>query len=309
MALKESKDYYTAAQAKEILGATDSMLYTYVDNGALERIIPPGKKQGVYRRDQVDQLARDLKIYIVTRQKHTSIFSKMTTREEVLESTKLSDAIFGGHIDVDRQMAWMQRNPDIAYVVKSEGKVVGYAIILPLTSEKIAKLLRDEEYTVNLEPEEIQLFEPSVPLHLYGGAIGVLPGITLAEKRAYGTRLVGGLIDTLIDMGRRGIVFADFTARSTKPDGIRLLRNIGFTQIESITEKKDFILNVEMSGAREIMQYKRALKEYELKSSHDEEKTDSKTDSKRERKPAKIGDSSRQTGTKQKRQPAQERAR
>src|SRR5205085_9409528 len=106
MALKESKDYYTAAQVKEILGLTDGMLYNYVDNGALQRIIPPGKKQGVYRRNQVDQLARDLKIYILTRESHPSVFTKMATREEVLETTKISDAIFGGHIDVDRQLAW-----------------------------------------------------------------------------------------------------------------------------------------------------------------------------------------------------------
>jgi hypothetical protein len=272
MALKESRDYYTAAQVKNILGITDGMLYNYVDNGALERIIPPGKKQGVYRRDQVDQLARDLKVFIVTREKHTCVFSRMTTREEVLESTKLSDAIFGGHIDIDRQMAWLKRNPDIAYIVKSEGKVVGYAIVLPLKPEKIAKLLREEEYTTELEADEIQLFEPGVPLHLYGGAIGVLPGISLAEKRVYGARLVGGLIDTLIELGKKGIVIASFTARSTKPDGIRLLRNIGFTQIESITEKKDFVLDVELSGAREVMQYKLALKEHELQLDHDREK-------------------------------------
>jgi len=63
----------------------------------------------------------------------------------------------------------------------------------------------------------------------------------------------------LIDTGRKGIVIETFTARSTKPDGIRLLRNLGFTQIPSTTEKKDFILDVRKSGAREVMQYKRAL--------------------------------------------------
>ena len=300
MALKQSKEYYTAAQVKEILGITDGMLYNYVDNGALQRIIPPGKKQGVYRRSQVDQLARDLKVFIVTREKHPSVFMRMTTREEVLESTKISDAIFGGHIDVDRQLAWLKRNPEIAYVVKSEGKVVGYAIILPLTPEKIEKLMSEEEHTVNLEPEEIQVLEPGVPIHLYGGAIGVLPGITLAEKRTYGSRLVGGLIDVLIDLGKRGIVIESFTARSTKPDGVRLLRNMGFTQIPSITEKKNFFLDVEMSGAREIMQYKLALKEYQLRNGVHEEKVDIKTDSKADGKPRTMVDISRQNGTERK---------
>jgi len=44
-----------------------------------------------------------------------------------------------------------------------------------------------------------------------------------------------------------------------KPDGISLLRNVGFTQIPSPTEKKDFILDVRKSGAREVMHYKQAL--------------------------------------------------
>ena len=257
--MRVGKDFYTAAQVKEKLGITQGMLYNYVRNGTLKPVVPPGKRQGVYPRREVDQLARELQLFIDVQRKQPTTFTKVTTREEVFESTKLSDDIFGGHIDVDRQMAWLAHNPDIMYVVKSEGKVVGYVIILPLKPEKIEKLLREEERTVDLEPDEIEVFKPGVPLHLYGGAIGVLIGLSLAEKRAYGARLVSGLVDVLIDMGRRGIVIETFTARSTKPDGIRLLRNLGFTQIPSGTEKKDFILDVRKSGAREVMQYKRAL--------------------------------------------------
>ena len=58
MAIKESKEYYTAAQTKEILGINDNKLYTYTGNGSLKRIIPPGKKQAVYKRREVDKLAR-----------------------------------------------------------------------------------------------------------------------------------------------------------------------------------------------------------------------------------------------------------
>jgi hypothetical protein len=237
------------------------MLYNYVRNGTLKPVVPPGKRQGVYPRKDVDQLARELQLFMDTRRKQPTTFNKVTTREEVFESTKLSDDIFGGHIDVDRQIAWIECNPDIMYVIKSEDKVVGYVIILPLKPEKIEKLLREEERTVDLEPDEIEVFKPGVPLHLYGGAIGVIIGLSLAEKRAYGARLVSGLFDVLIDMGRKGIVIETFTARSTKPDGISLLRNLGFTQIPSSTEKKDFILDVKKSGAREVMQYKQALTE------------------------------------------------
>lgn len=257
--MKVGKNFYTAAQVKERLGITQGMLYNYVRNGTLKPIIPSGKKQGVYSRKDVEQLARELQLFMEAKQKQPTTFIKVTTREEVFESTKLSDDIFGGHIDIDRQLAWLNKNPDIMYVVKSEGKVVGYVIILPLKPEKIEKLLREEERTIDLRPDEIEVFKPGVPLHLYGGAIGVIIGLSLAEKRAYGARLVSGLIDVLIDIGRKGIVIETFTARSTKPDGIRLLRNLGFTQIPSTTEKKNFILDMRKSGTREIMQYKQAL--------------------------------------------------
>ena len=257
--MKVGKDYYTAAQVKERLGITQGMLYNYVRNGTLHPITPPGKRQGVYLKKEVEQLARELQLFMDTRKKQSSVFTKVTTREEVFETIKLSDAIFGGHIDVDRQMAWLERNPDIMYIVKDEDKVVGYVIILPLKPEKIARLLREEDHTVDLEPKEIEDFQPGVPLHLYGGAIGVLPGISLAEKRAYGARLISGIIDVLVDFGKKGVIFETFTGRSTKPDGIHMLRNLGFTQTPSTTEKQNYVLDLRKSGAWVAMQYKQAL--------------------------------------------------
>ena len=95
MAVKlNSKEFYTAAQTKEILGITDGMLYNYVDNGALERIYPPGKKQGVYRRSQVHELARELKVFVATKKKIHSTFAR-ATKEDAHDCAKISDAIFG----------------------------------------------------------------------------------------------------------------------------------------------------------------------------------------------------------------------
>ncbi len=45
---KPYKEYYTASEVKRKLGVTDGMLYNYVRYGHLERITPPGRKQGVY---------------------------------------------------------------------------------------------------------------------------------------------------------------------------------------------------------------------------------------------------------------------
>ncbi len=256
----QSKEFYTAAETKATLGITDGMLYNYVDNGALERIIPPGKKQGVYRRSQVDQLARELKVFVVTRKKIASVFAR-ATKEDVQGCADISQAIFGAHFDVEKQKAWMDKNPDICYVVKSEGRVVGYVLMLPLEAAKIEKILREEESALNIETKEIGTFDPGKPLHLYMASIAIIPGITLTEKRYYAARLLSGLMEVLINFGKRGIILDTIVSRSSTPDGIRLMRGMGFSEIPSITRRKNFIIEVEKSGIKEIMQYKQALYE------------------------------------------------
>jgi hypothetical protein len=257
----EEGEFYSAKEAQGILGMTYSALRNQVEAKNIRSFIPKGKHQAVYVKEDVDQLARELKIFMATKKRNPTTFMKATTREEVFETTKLSDAIFGGHIDVDRQMRWLQKNPDLIYIAKNEGKVVGYAIILPLSHKKIEKLLREEEYVIDAEPEEIEEFKRGETIHLYMGAIGVIPGVTIAEKRAYGAKLVSGLMRVIINLGRQGVIIKTITARSTKPDGIRLLRELGFTELLSTTEKKNFMVDVEKSGIKEIMQYKQALRE------------------------------------------------
>src|SRR5215472_17010697 len=79
---RPTMSYLTAGEVKKLLGITDGMLYNFIDNGALTRVIPPGRKQGVYHRSQVEQLARDLQVFISTRDEETTTFEK-ATKEDV----------------------------------------------------------------------------------------------------------------------------------------------------------------------------------------------------------------------------------
>jgi hypothetical protein len=263
MAVKlKSKEFCTAAETKQILGITDGMLYNFVDNGALERIIPPGKKQGVYRRSQVEQLARELKVFVATGKKITSTFARATV-EDIPACARISQANFGAHYDEEKQKAWMEKNPDICYVVRNRDndKVIGYVLFQPLKAEKIEKILREEEFSLEVETAEIETFEPGKPVNLYMASIAIDPSVTLTEKRMYAARLLSGLMRELIELGRKGIVINTIVSRSSTKDGIRLMRSMGFTEIPSITDKKNFIIEVGKSGLKEIMQYKQALLE------------------------------------------------
>lgn len=278
MAIKEGKEYYTAAQAKKILGITDGMLYNYIDNGALERIIPPGKKQGIYKRSEVDQLARELQTFIVTRKTKPTKFMRVTTREEMIECQEISQALFGvGRTTVDERMKLLEKNPITYHLLRNEDQIIGYVALMPLKPRRLEKVLK-QTIPVTIEPEDIEELKEGSTIDLYLHAIGIRPGFTLAEKHTYGSRLVAELISQIIELGKQGITIGTIAARSNMPDGIRLMRHAGFTEIEPLTpERRTFIIEVKESGIPFAKHYKDSLKQWQ-----EAHKTDSR-DNKRQR--------------------------
>ena len=266
MALKEGKEYYTAAQVKSMLGITDGMLYNYIDNGALDRIIPPGKKQGVYRRDEVDQLARELHAFIITRDKNkkSTQFVRVTTEDEMIECQEISQALFGvGRDTVKERMRIVAKNPETYHYVKDEKlqQIVGYVAMMPLKTGKLEKVL-SQDIPVRIDTEDIETFDQPKNVDIYLHAIGVKPGFSILDKHIYGARLVSGLMELITQVGKQGISIGTIAARSNMPDGIRLMKHAGFTEIAPLSPgRRTFVIDVENSGIPFILQYKKVLHE------------------------------------------------
>jgi hypothetical protein len=262
MAIRESKNYYTVAEAKKILGITNEMLYNYVENGALERVVTPGKKQGVYNRNQVDQLARELQSFMIQKKRKPTQFKRVETREEMAQTQEISQALFGvGNNLVDDRMEILKRNPHTYYMIKDEDQTIGYTAIWPLKPGKLNNLL-SQKIPVKVSPEDIATFDKKEPIDIYLDVMGIKPGFTIAEKHSYGSRLVAGLMGIIIEWGKRGVVINTIAARSNMPDGIRLMRKLGFTEVSPLTpERRTFIIDVEKYAMPLMQQYKKALEE------------------------------------------------
>jgi ribosomal protein S18 acetylase RimI-like enzyme len=264
--MKVSNQYYTAAEVKEKLDITQGELYNYVRNGTLKPIVPPGKRQGVYLRSEVDELAREKFAFMAMQNKTTSIFSK-AKGEDMKSTVEITRVLFGlresSEATLARRLSWIEKNPDIFYVLKSEDQVIGYTAMLPLKPKKIINILDGIEFSQEINAEEIEEFKPGKPVHIYLLGIGVTPGASHFEKRSYGSRLVSGLMKTITNLGKRGIIIERLYARSDTPDGIRLMRKFGFTEIPSKTHARNFTIEIASSGIPFIEEYKEALKEYQ----------------------------------------------
>lgn len=252
------KDYYTAAQVKEKLGITDGALYNYVRYEHLHRIVPPGRKQGVYRRDE----ARDLQSFMVNRKVHPTRFERLKTREEAEECYEISQALFGvGREIVDGTMQILERNPETFYVLKDGDQVVGYTGLIPLKPGNLHKLL-DQTIPVTTPLEDIATYERGKSVDIFIVVIAVKPIFAKTEKRFYGARLISGLMRVIEGLGERGVLINVIAARSNMPEGIRLMKGIGFAEVKPLTpERRTFVINVKESGTPLIQAYQKALAE------------------------------------------------
>jgi hypothetical protein len=262
---KPPAGYYTATVARRKLGnISDGKFRTILQEGKIRRYTPPGMKQGFYNREDVDRLAREFDGFLPPSSKEPGAQFQIATKEDMPELVNLIIEIFGGSNTTEKRLQWLERNPEIAFFVRSKGQMVGCVFVLPLTSEKIESILADPipGSTRSLSADDIQPYVPGVPASLYVVTMGVKPGVSAVAKRARGQILIRGLIRFLIDLGHRGIPLQLITARTDSYDGIHLLRHSGFTEIESNTQSRNFIVEVERSGLYPMMEYKQALNSY-----------------------------------------------
>jgi hypothetical protein len=226
------------------------------------------RESGMYTFPQtLNELLDELPLMEIegnTTEEGTSTFSR-ANQEDIPACVKLSQETFQGLpqgiATIKTRLGWMEKNPDLFYVVKHNGEVVGYTATIPMQPEKIYKILANEEHMKDVRPDEIQEFKPGNPLHVYLMTMVTKPSISKAKKRAYGSTLIRGLIGTIIDLGKRGVTIETLYGRSETVDGIRALRRMGFTQIPTVTDMKNFVLKVDESDSPLIQEYKRTLKE------------------------------------------------
>jgi hypothetical protein len=247
---QEAKDRFIQA------GLSEATFHRRVSAGQIDSILPEGRKRGaLYPEDQV--LAA-----IGTKPKKTpsnlkpTAFSKATIQDMPEIATLLRT--FFSKINIQKRIEWMERNPDIGYVLRSEGQIIGCAFIMPLPEEKIFEIL-DSLVKPPTRPHEIGLFEPGTPLYIYARSVGVLQSTSKDQRRHWAARLISGVVNEIVKLGARGVVIKKIYAQTDTKRMEITLRKLGFMQLASTVGNKNFVLDIDASGSSAAMKYKNAL--------------------------------------------------
>ncbi len=259
-----------AIQAFIQAGSSEPTFRRRVRAGQIESILPEGRQRGaMYPKKQVlAAINRENRGKRSVTPKRTQIkgatFVKMKP-EDMAKVAPVIYEIFDAYPDIERWSSLIAKNPDIGYMLVSEDKVVGCGFIMPLTEQKILDIL-GKEVTPPTTADEVQEYHPKEQYYLYARTIGVIQkGTTTTQKRVWAGILVRNLIKTFVTLGSRGIVIKKVYGRNDTIEGLRLMRDMGFTQIRTTTSHKNFVIDVETSGIEMVLRYEKALNQWRQK--------------------------------------------
>jgi hypothetical protein len=189
------EDLYTSSEAREKLGGISSSTFKIlIDEGKIRKVTPPGKKQGAYMREDVDELAREMQVSAskkVTARKRRSLRGLPSQEKSEGEIDWMSErdlpyllaydyemSGIDATVDIPKMHSWWQKNPRMTRVLferKDRRNIWGTLSILPLKQETILKILKGEMEEHDITADDILAYEPGGRYDGYISAVSVKP--------------------------------------------------------------------------------------------------------------------------------------
>lgn len=268
--LQPAPGYATAKQATEMLNISDATLSQYVKNGWLKRYGPPERKHKFYKLSEIEVLLASRNVFGEYQEKLPAFFS-LATPEDIPAIADIDERTFNTNKKEkaylrwieEIYLRWLQKNPETFFVLRNTAnRIVGFASLVPIKKNTLDRFVSGEINMSEIPSDDIEVFEPGKPLHLYVFALCIDPVYKAGAKVAYAFLLIEKIFAFLLDLARRGVEIETITARNQKdkPDGKRLLQKMGFPQLRSpVPNMHLFSVRVAESGFPKLVQYSETL--------------------------------------------------
>ncbi len=226
-----SEQYYTASEAQQKLGLSKAMFFRKVKQGFIRKIVPPGMKQGVYPRRDIDALA--LSMQVLFAQQEGITFSRSTIADQI-EELEIGARIFGKSFitPLQERIAFQQKSEFTFHSLKVQERVVGYISMFNLADNLLDQLLVGEKIERDITVEDVTPFRRLEPFTLYIDVLVVDPNLPAHLQRLYGGILVSRFIDLLLNLYSNGYLIQHIYTVTISEEGEKLARRLGFEKLE-----------------------------------------------------------------------------
>jgi hypothetical protein len=277
---KISDLYYTAAEARKILGLTEHSFQYWVKSGKINKTILPGKRQGVYLKREIDRKAQQIERALFFADAKDLEFKPATVNDMDAESHLASlifgrDALSQDSMEASRRLARI--SPESTYHLYDRDILVASINIVPLKHEAILEFIQGKRGWLFTE-ESIVPFQAGKPLECIIIDFMATPAVPPEQRHEYAIRLLFYFLDKLEEWGKRGIEISKVYANGGTDIGQRLLESAGGKVVNIVHSEKHprkmhtiYEVDVASSTKRFIQPYKVALAKWKQQRSANSE--------------------------------------
>lgn len=261
-----SERYYTGREVQRKLGITEPALRNLVNQRRLRKITPPGRKTGVYLREEVDTYAEKWFAFLTAEEPPKTIF-QVAKIEDMDGEYNLAYRALGRTMSAELRREWLKKNPESDFVVKHNGKVVGFFRLLPVKHDRLMQFMAGEIRGWDISAEDVEPFEPGKPVECIIMGTAGEPDVDETTRKHYVAILLRGVLRKLEEFGRRGIIITKVYATSQTPSGVAMGLHAGMEQFgPKVGKRLTFVADIEQSDIFLFDTYKRGLAEWKRQS-------------------------------------------
>ena len=230
-----SELYYTAREARAVLGLNEHTFQTWVKSGKISRTKLPGMGQGVYLKREIDKKARliEAAMFLDTTK---DLEYKPATAPEVDAETHLAHLIYGKRVlkpeaqRLRRQL--VEINPEATWYLYDRDMLAASINIVPVTHEAIEDFKQGVRGWLFVGSGQVKQFAPGEPLEVIVIDLMTTPTVPPEKRNFYAQAILRDLATTTLrQWGARGVHIASLYACGNTDAGRKLLRNQWFTEL------------------------------------------------------------------------------
>jgi hypothetical protein len=257
------KHYYTAREAREHLGMEIGAFYYLIETGKIKRLTPPGKKRGFYSKHEIEKLAKERLKCVQIEKEPEPTFMKATL-DDIYEEFELAILMLNGiaPYGVPTYQTWLGKNPDTNFIIKDEGRLVAFMLVLPVKQRTIKRWINGAIREWEIGAEDVLPYTPLSSVECIIMSMATTSDVDVRKRREYGLRLIRGFLNFLHELAEQGITITMFYAISATPEGSSILKQASFEERGQIGKRVVFELNPSTSLTRMAQAYRAALKHY-----------------------------------------------
>jgi hypothetical protein len=256
-----SGQYYTAAEARKVLGLSEFTFQYWVRAGKIKKVILPGKRQGSYPKRDIDALALALTEVFEHGESSTYEFSRSTPGDQV-EEMDIGIRCFGSEFitPLPERIAFQQKNEFTFWSLKVSGRVVGYISMFHFPPDFLDDLLAGRRIEREITIKEVLPFTRGEPFNVYIDVMAVDPRPSLDLRRRYAMVIIERFANVILNLRANGYLIETlYTVTATK-EGDELVRNAGFHLMEGKSQvpgRKAYELQLGEAGIERLKRYSR----------------------------------------------------